>query len=82
MPVVGFVNGGSADSSAGNATAFSKGLGETGYVDLVNSIVSGALSATGGSSGGCCISLLQAIGAPNERDDNSIPSLLPHRLMR
>ena len=32
-PVVGFVNGGAADSSAGLAAAFRKGLGEVGYVE-------------------------------------------------
>jgi putative ABC transport system substrate-binding protein len=32
LPVVGFVNGGSADASARDAAAFRKGLGETGYV--------------------------------------------------
>ena len=30
MPVIGFVNGGSADGSAGFVAAFRKGLGETG----------------------------------------------------
>jgi putative tryptophan/tyrosine transport system substrate-binding protein len=30
MPVIGFVNGGSADAGAGYATAFRKGLGEAG----------------------------------------------------
>jgi putative ABC transport system substrate-binding protein len=30
LPVIGFVNGGSADASAGVAAAFRKGLGETG----------------------------------------------------
>jgi putative ABC transport system substrate-binding protein len=33
LPVVGFVNSGSADASAGVAAAFRKGLGETGYVE-------------------------------------------------
>jgi putative ABC transport system substrate-binding protein len=33
LPVVGFVNGGSADASAGFAAAFRKGLGETDYVE-------------------------------------------------
>jgi putative ABC transport system substrate-binding protein len=33
MPVVGFLNGGFADSYAALAAAFLKGLGETGYVD-------------------------------------------------
>jgi putative ABC transport system substrate-binding protein len=33
MPVVGVVNGGSADASSGYAAAFRKGLGETGYVE-------------------------------------------------
>jgi putative tryptophan/tyrosine transport system substrate-binding protein len=33
MPVVGFVNAGSADASAGYVAAFRKGLGETGYVE-------------------------------------------------
>jgi putative ABC transport system substrate-binding protein len=32
LPVVGFVNAGSADASAGFVAAFRKGLGETGYV--------------------------------------------------
>ena len=39
MPVVGFVNSGSADTSAGFVAAFRKGLGETGYVDGQNVIV-------------------------------------------
>jgi putative tryptophan/tyrosine transport system substrate-binding protein len=33
LPVVGFVNGGSAEASAGVTAAFRKGLGETGYVE-------------------------------------------------
>jgi putative ABC transport system substrate-binding protein len=33
MPVVGFVDGGSADASGGFVAAFRKGLGETGYVE-------------------------------------------------
>jgi len=33
MPVVGFVNGASADASAERVRAFHQGLGETGYVD-------------------------------------------------
>ena len=36
MPVIGFVNSGSADASAGLVAAFRKGLGETGYVDGQN----------------------------------------------
>ena len=36
MPVVGFVNGGSADASSSYAAAFRKGLGETGYVESRN----------------------------------------------
>jgi putative ABC transport system substrate-binding protein len=36
MPVVGLVNGGSADASVGYAAAFLKGLGETGYVEGQN----------------------------------------------
>jgi putative ABC transport system substrate-binding protein len=36
MPVVGLVNGGSAEASAGYAAAFRKGLGETGYVEGQN----------------------------------------------
>jgi putative tryptophan/tyrosine transport system substrate-binding protein len=36
MPVIGFVNGGSADASAGYVAAFRKGLGETGYVEGQN----------------------------------------------
>ena len=36
VPVVGLVNGGSADASSGYAAAFRKGLGETGYVDGQN----------------------------------------------
>jgi putative ABC transport system substrate-binding protein len=39
MPVVGFVNGASANASAGNATAFRKGLNETGYVEGQNATV-------------------------------------------
>jgi hypothetical protein len=33
MPVVGFVNGGSAQGSVGNALAFRNGLSENGYID-------------------------------------------------
>jgi putative ABC transport system substrate-binding protein len=33
VPVVGFVNGGSADAAADRVRAFRKGLGETGYVE-------------------------------------------------
>ena len=33
MPVVAFVHSGSADALSGSATAFRKGLGETGYVE-------------------------------------------------
>jgi putative ABC transport system substrate-binding protein len=36
LPVIGFVNAGSADGSVGRATAFLKGLGEAGYVDGQN----------------------------------------------
>jgi putative tryptophan/tyrosine transport system substrate-binding protein len=36
MPVVGFINGASADTSARNAAAFRKGLNETGYVEGQN----------------------------------------------
>ena len=33
IPVVGFLNGSTADASAGNAAAFRKGLSETGYLE-------------------------------------------------
>jgi putative ABC transport system substrate-binding protein len=36
LPVVGFVNGGSANAAARNMTAFRKGLNETGYVEGQN----------------------------------------------
>ena len=36
MPVIGFVNAGSADGSEGYVAAFRKGLGETGYVEGQN----------------------------------------------
>jgi putative ABC transport system substrate-binding protein len=36
MPVIGFVHGGAADTSARVAVAFRKGLGETGYVEGQN----------------------------------------------
>jgi hypothetical protein len=35
-PVVGFLNGGSADASLGFITAFNKGLNENGFVDSQN----------------------------------------------
>ena len=39
MPVIALVNGGAADAQARNATAFRKGLSETGYVEGQNVIV-------------------------------------------
>jgi putative ABC transport system substrate-binding protein len=36
MPVVGFINGGSADADVHHVTAFRKGLSETGYIDGQN----------------------------------------------
>jgi putative ABC transport system substrate-binding protein len=39
MPVVGFVNSGSADAYAGPVVAFRNGLGETGYVEGKNVVV-------------------------------------------
>ena len=36
VPVIGFVDGGSADARAAFGTAFRKGLGETGYVEGQN----------------------------------------------
>ena len=39
MPIVGFVNGRSADASARHAAAFRKGLNETGYVEGQNVMV-------------------------------------------
>jgi putative ABC transport system substrate-binding protein len=36
LPVIGLVNGGSAGGSTGNAAAFRKGLGESGYVEGQN----------------------------------------------
>jgi putative ABC transport system substrate-binding protein len=36
VPVIGFVDAGSADTSARNVAAFRKGLGETGYVESRN----------------------------------------------
>jgi putative ABC transport system substrate-binding protein len=39
VPVIGFVNAGSAEASAGFVAAFRKGLGETGYVEGQNATV-------------------------------------------
>jgi putative tryptophan/tyrosine transport system substrate-binding protein len=39
MPVIGFVQSGSADASVGYVAAFRKGLGETGYVEGQNVMV-------------------------------------------
>src|ERR1035437_8544921 len=39
MPVIGFIDGGSADGSATRAAAFRKGLNETGYVEGQNVMV-------------------------------------------
>jgi len=36
LPVIGFVNSGSADASAGYVVEFRKGLGESGYVEGQN----------------------------------------------
>src|SRR5215475_4806653 len=36
MPVIGFLNGGSADASTAFVTAFRKGLAETGFVESQN----------------------------------------------
>jgi putative tryptophan/tyrosine transport system substrate-binding protein len=39
MPVIGFLNGGSADASANRVRAFRNGLGENGYVEGQNLVV-------------------------------------------
>jgi putative tryptophan/tyrosine transport system substrate-binding protein len=39
MPIVGFINGRSAQDAARNAAAFRKGLNETGYVEGQNVMV-------------------------------------------
>jgi putative tryptophan/tyrosine transport system substrate-binding protein len=39
VPVIGFLDGGSADPSAGYVAKFRRGLGETGYVEGQNVIV-------------------------------------------
>ena len=39
MPVIGFINAGTADGAARNATAFRKGLGETGWIEGRNATV-------------------------------------------
>jgi putative tryptophan/tyrosine transport system substrate-binding protein len=39
LPVVGFINGGTADTSAGRAAKFRKGLSETGYTEGQNVVV-------------------------------------------
>ena len=41
VPVIGFVQSGSADGSEGYVAAFRKGLGETGYVEGQNVTVEG-----------------------------------------
>ena len=41
IPVLGFVNSGSPDTSARFVAAFRKGLGETGYVEGQNVTVDG-----------------------------------------
>ena len=40
LPVVGFINGGSADASARSLTAFREGLSEFGFVEGQNVAVS------------------------------------------
>jgi putative ABC transport system substrate-binding protein len=39
LPVIGFVNGGSADAAADRVRAFRKGLGETGYFEGRNAMI-------------------------------------------
>jgi hypothetical protein len=38
LPVIGFVDAGSADTSAGMVAAFRKGFGETGYLSWLSGI--------------------------------------------
>jgi Branched-chain amino acid transport system / permease component len=44
IPVIGFVNAGSSDTSVANAVAFRKGLNETGYVEGQNVVMLRATS--------------------------------------
>src|ERR1700730_11891689 len=85
MPVIGYLNAGSPDSSAQSLTAFRQGLGETGYVEGQNVAIEyrwaegryDRLPALAGDLVDRHVDVITTTGGPSVRAAKSATSAIP-----